>query len=56
MQARSDGLVWVRSDFSASDGTHPATTARQKVGSMLLAFFKSSPETQCWFLAGRTCR
>jgi len=56
MQARSDGLVWVRSDFSTSDGTHPATSARQKVGSMLLAFFKSSPETQCWFLAGRTCR
>ena len=55
-QPRSDGLTWVVSDFNPSDGTHPATAARQKVGAMLLAFFKSAPETQCWFLAGRTCR
>lgn len=53
---RSDGLVWVPSDFNPSDGTHPAAGARQKVGFMLLTFFKSSPETQCWFLAGHSCR
>lgn len=53
---RSDGLTWVPSDFNPSDLTHPATSARQKVGAMLLAFFKSAPETQCWFLAGHTCR
>jgi hypothetical protein len=55
-QARSDGLTWVVSDFNPSDRTHPASAARQKVGAMLLAFFKSSPVTQCWFLAGRSCR
>lgn len=55
-RARSDGLTWVLSDFNPSDGTHPATGARQKVGAMLVAFFESSPETQCWFLAGRSCR
>jgi hypothetical protein len=55
-RARSDGLTWVVSDFNPADGTHPATSARQKVGAMLLQFFKTSPETQCWFLAGRSCR
>jgi hypothetical protein len=54
-QPRSDGLTWVRSDFNPSDGTHPAAGARQKVGAMLLAFFKSSPVTKCWFLAGQRC-
>lgn len=54
-QPRSDGLTWVRSDFNPSDGTHPASAARQKVGAMLLAFFKTSPATKCWFLAGQHC-
>ena len=53
-RARSDGLTWVASDFAA-DGTHPASAARQKVGAMLLGAFKSSAETECWFLAGRRC-
>jgi hypothetical protein len=52
---RSDGLTWVLSDFNPSDGTHPATGARQKIGAMLVSFFKTEPETQCWFLAGRIC-
>ena len=51
---RSDGLTWVQSDFQ-SDNTHPNTGARQKVGAMLLAFLKTSPYANCWFLAGRTC-
>lgn len=51
---RSDGLMWIRSDF-APDGVHPAAAARQKVASMLLSFFKTSPATSCWFLARTTC-
>ncbi|HVT45388.1 MAG TPA: hypothetical protein VMT00_13480 [Thermoanaerobaculia bacterium] len=46
---RSDGLVWLRSDF-ASDGTHPAQPGRAKVGSLLLQFFKTEPTARGWFL------
>jgi len=53
-QPRSDGLAWMASDF-AGDGTHPAQPARQKVGTMLLDFFKTSAVTRCWFLAGQRC-
>lgn len=51
---RADGLVWLSEDYQ-SDFTHPNTTARQKVGAMLLAFMKTSTHASCWFLAGRTC-
>jgi hypothetical protein len=46
---RSDGLVWLDSDL-ANDCTHPGTPARQKVGAMLLDFFKSSALSMDWFL------
>ena len=51
---RSDGLTWVQSDYQ-SDNTHPNTSARQKVGAMLLDFMKTSPYASCWFVTGRTC-
>jgi hypothetical protein len=54
MTARSDGLSWGRTDFG-SDGTHPSTSGRAKVGALLLNFFKSSVMTKCWFVQGQTC-
>lgn len=53
-KVRSDGLFYTRSDLVA-DGTHPSQTGQQKVGRLLLDFFKGSPYTSCWFIAGRTC-
>jgi len=47
---QSDGLTWLVSDL-APDGTHPASSGVQKVGTQLLTFFKTSEFTSCWFLA-----
>ena len=47
---RSDGLTWVSSDFQ-SDGTHPSNSGQQKVGTLLLSFFKTDPTARPWFLA-----
>ena len=52
--ARSDGLVWERGDFQ-NDGTHPSRAGEQKVGTLLLNFFRTSPQTRCWFLSGQLC-
>ncbi len=46
---RSDGLLWLRSDFEA-DGTHPSGQGRQKVAQMLLQFFSTDETTKPWFL------
>lgn len=50
MNPRSDGMTWARSDLE-SDGTHPTQSGEQKVGSLLLAFFKQEPTARDWFLA-----
>jgi hypothetical protein len=54
LNPRPDGLVWQRSDFE-SDGTHPSRSGEERVGRLLLDFFRSSPAGRCWFLAGRQC-
>lgn len=48
-QPRSDGLVWLESDFEA-DGLHPSPAGIEKVGQLLLDFFKNSPFTTPWFV------
>jgi hypothetical protein len=50
LHPRSDGLIWQQSDF-LSDGTHPSTSGRTKVGSMLLNFMLNSEFAQPWFLS-----
>lgn len=45
---KSDGLVWKREDL-AGDGTHPSQSGRDKVGRMLLSFFKTDPLAKSWF-------
>lgn len=52
---RSDGLVWLPEDFGP-DGTHPFIEGQRKVANMMLDFFKTSPLTQCWFLANGVCQ
>lgn len=49
MTPRSDGLTWARADLSG-DGTHPSQSGQQKVGRLLLDFFKTSPFARDWFL------
>jgi len=47
---RSDGLIWEQGDLDPGDGTHPAQTGEEKVGTMLRDFFKTSAYSVCWFL------
>jgi hypothetical protein len=47
---RSDGLIWECDDFVSTDRTHPSTTGRLKVATMLLNFFKTDTTTKGWFL------
>lgn len=44
-----NGLVWLPTDVAA-DGTHPSAGGRQKVGRLLLDFFRTDSLTVPWFL------
>jgi len=46
---RSDGLTWACADF-VTDGTHPATSARNRVADFLIAFFHSDETAKLWYL------
>lgn len=48
-KGRSDGLVWTCAD-TAADGTHPSPSGQQKVGALLLRFFRTEPTAREWFL------
>ncbi len=50
-EPRSDGLQW-RREYLQSDGVHPAREGEEIVAEHLLTFFKTSPFTRGWFLAG----
>ena len=45
----AQGFSWVESDM-AEDGTHPGTTARQKVAEGLIKFFETDETAVPWFL------
>jgi hypothetical protein len=49
LNPRSDGFIWQCSDL-ADDGTHPSTSGRQKVATMLLNFLKTNEMAKVWFL------
>ncbi len=55
LNARSDGLIWEGRDLD-SDGTHPSRTGEEKVGGLLLEFFKTDPATKSWFLTNGSPR
>jgi Cu/Ag efflux protein CusF len=47
---RADGFSYTEGDFSPSDGTHQSNTGTEKVGKLMLDFFKSDSTTKPWFL------
>lgn len=47
---RADGLEWRCTDYN-TDGVHPSPSGKQKVSTMLNAFFRADATTTPWFLA-----
>ncbi len=48
-QPRNDGIRFEKSDFTDNDGTHQSTAGQDKVGGLLLDFFKKDSTTKPWF-------
>jgi hypothetical protein len=47
---RSDGVFFVYEDFSDKDHMHESPAGQQKVGNLLLQFFRTDPTTKPWFV------
>jgi hypothetical protein len=47
---RADGFHYLESDF-VNDGTHLSPSGQQKVGELLLQFFKTDTTTRPWFVS-----
>jgi hypothetical protein len=47
---RADGFSYEESDFTANDGTHQSPSGQEKVGKLLLQFFKTDSTTKSWFV------
>jgi hypothetical protein len=47
---RADGFSYDESDFTPADGTHESPQGQEKVGRLLLQFFKTDSTTKPWFL------
>jgi Cu/Ag efflux protein CusF len=47
---RADGFRWDEKDFDPKDGTHESATGQEKVGKLLLEFFKTDSTTKPWFV------
>jgi hypothetical protein len=47
---RADGFSYTEADFSAGDGTHQSASGQEKVGKLLLQFFKTDSTTKPWFV------
>jgi hypothetical protein len=45
---------WPRTEFDSA-GTGLSQSGRARIAGSLLEFFKTSPYTRCWFVAGATC-
>ncbi len=62
---RPDGHSWSIEDFQArfqmpmglvrGGDVRLSVEGREKAASLLLTFFKTSPQTRCWFVTGETC-
>jgi hypothetical protein len=48
---RADGFSYEQGDFTPNDGTHLSASGVEKVGNLMLQFFKSDSTTRPWFVA-----
>jgi hypothetical protein len=47
---RADGFSYEQGDFTPSDGTHLTASGVEKVGNLMLQFFKNDSTTRPWFV------